>query len=92
MFNGLVPEFVTVWETPPPPALLVALKSSLGGLKNVIKLDVNDPEDTVTSLANSDRPGTPNGPRLTHGPSPGAAQSRSVVHAFFCAQSDPRTT
>ena len=44
-------------------------KTSCGGLKNVMRLDVRDDAETVTLLARSDRPGTPNGPRLTHVPS-----------------------
>ena len=88
---GAVPEFVKVSENPPVFAELVARKTSFGGLKNVIKLDVSEAEDTVTSPANIARPGTPKGPRLTHVPSPGTEQSVLVVQDLRVVQSTPRT-
>ena len=77
-----------------PPALVaaVARKTSFRGLKNVIKLEVNDAAETVTSPATSERPGTPNGPRLTQVPSVGARQSVSLVQALRVVLSVPRTT
>ena len=64
MVTGSVPTFVTVSLTPPGPAVDVTRNTSVGGLKKVMRLEVNDEADTVTLLEESDRPGTPNGPRL----------------------------
>jgi hypothetical protein len=89
---GDVPEFVEVSATPPAFAVLVTRKTSFGGLKNVMRLDVNDAAETVTSVEYSERPGTLKGPRLTHVPSPGAEQSTSDAHALRVVQSTPRTT
>ena len=86
-----LPRFVTVSVTPPPPAVEVARNTSVGGLKKVIRLELNDVAETNT-LEDCERPGTPKGPRLTHVPSPGAEQSASVVHALSVVQSMPRTT
>jgi hypothetical protein len=90
--TGDADEFVAVSSELPGCAELVMENTSFGGLKNVMRLEVNEAADTVTSVAKSERPGAPNGPRLTHVPSPGSEQSALVRHAFLVAQSDPRTT
>jgi hypothetical protein len=89
--TGCEPTFVTVSVTPPGPAVEVTRKISVGGLKNVIRLDVNDAAETVTLFDASDRPGTPNGPRLMHVPSAATLQSASVAHVFWRTQLVPRT-
>jgi hypothetical protein len=48
--TGAVPKFVTVSATPPAPAVEVARNTSVGGLKKVIMLDVNDVAETVTTF------------------------------------------
>jgi len=87
-----VPRFVADVSVPPAFATEVTRKTSFGGLKNVIKLDVNDAAETVTLFEKRDRPGTPKGPRLTQGPSPGAEQLLSEVQDLRVVQLVPRTT
>jgi hypothetical protein len=88
---GVVVLFVNVSAKPPALAVLVARNTSFGGLKNVMRLEVNDAAETVTLLASSERPGTPKGPRSTQIPSLGAEQSAFVAHPLRVAQSTPRT-
>ena len=77
---------------PPGRAVLVARNTSFGGLKNVIRLDVNDAEETVMSDGVSDRPGTANGPREKHDPSVKGLQSASLAHDLRLRQVAERTT
>ena len=66
---GAVELLVSVSCTPPGDEELVMRKTSFGGLKKVIRLEVSDEEETVMSVVVSERPGTKNGPRLMHVPS-----------------------
>ena len=79
------------WE-PPGAAELVTSKIGLLGLKKVIRLEVKDADDTVTFVARSERPGTPNGPLLTQMSPATSRHSPSAAHDFRVTQSAPRTT
>jgi hypothetical protein len=60
-------------------AVLVTRNSSCGGLKKVIRLEVSAEEETVTSLAKSERPGDREGAAAHAGPLLGGAALRLRV-------------
>jgi len=84
--------FVSVSWTAPGCAELVTRNTSFGGLKKVMRLEVSDADDTVTSDALRDRPGTANGPRLKQVPSLSGLHCASDEHGLRVMQLAPRTT
>ena len=63
--------------------MLVTVARTVGGLKNVIKLDVSDALVTVTPEDVSDRPGAENGPRALTRSGPAVfVKQMSLVQVF----------
>ena|SRR6185436_1377985 len=89
--TGWVDPLLTVSSNPPGCAELVTRKTVLGGLKNVIRLDVKDADDTVTSVLESERPGTENGPRLAQIPSLSGLHWALEEQAFCVMHDEART-